>query len=251
MPSIKARGSGTITSTRTGAEAVSMTPEEQSADHARSGEPSDDSESASATNRLTIPLETLAVLNWLGDTGIDGVEDRLTGVLADELVVEADQVTVGYTAPETIPHQFDSTQCAGARVLVRKPFQGNALVLFPMDSANKAAALMLQRAVDDLASASVEMGRDALTELCNMMVNGFVDEWATLFETAIDTSSPVAIHDTVQTVVHRILKHYDLGLYLTTRLHIPEYNINGTIYIFPGEERFLTKISGVGLEVID
>ncbi|MFC4447505.1 hypothetical protein [Halorussus aquaticus] len=30
-------------------------------------------------DRLSIPLETIAVLNWLGEIGVDGVESRLRG----------------------------------------------------------------------------------------------------------------------------------------------------------------------------
>ena len=201
--------------------------------------------------RLSVPLETLAVLNWLGDSGIDGVEDRLNGVLADDLTVNAEQVKIGYAERETVPVQFGSDERAGARVRLSQPLQGNALVLFPMKSANKAAALMLQRAVEDLSSVSTEMGRDALTELCNMMVNGFVDEWATLFDTTMDTGSPISVQDPERAIVGRILKHYEMGMYITSRLTIPEYDIDATIYVLPGDEQFLATISRVGTEVIE
>jgi chemotaxis protein CheY-P-specific phosphatase CheC len=136
-------------------------------------------------------------------------------------------------------------------VFLRKPFSGIALVVFPVKSANRAASLMLERAMDDVESVvSTEMGRDALTELCNMMANGFVDEWATVFETTIDTGSPIAVQDPEQELVHRVLKHYDTGMYITSHLRIPDYDVDGIIYVFPGEERFVSTISRVGLEVI-
>lgn len=207
--------------------------------------------SGGGERRLALPLETVAILNWLGDTGIDGVEARFEQVLGDDLTVETEQVKIGYAERETVPVQFGASERAGARVPLSKPLTGNALVLFPMESANKAAALMLQRAVDDLSSVSTEMGRDALAELCNMMVNGFVDEWATVFETTIDTGSPIAVQDPEQALIDRLLKHYEMGLYITSRLRIPDYDIDGAIYVFPGEEEFVTKISKVGLEVIE
>ena len=206
--------------------------------------------SSGGERRLALPLETLAVLNWLGDVGIDGVEGRFEQVVGDDLTVETEQVKIGYAERETVPVQFGAGERAGARVPLSKPLTGNALVLFPMASANKAAALMLQRAVDDLSSVSTEMGRDALAELCNMMVNGFVDEWATVFETTIDTGSPIAVQDPERSLINRLLRHYDMGMYITSRLHIPEYDIDGVIYVFPGEEEFVTKISKVGIEVI-
>ncbi|WP_276300544.1 chemotaxis protein CheC [Halorussus lipolyticus] len=227
-----------------------MTPENDSAGQ-DSAERDSENGTPPADDRLTVPLETLAVLNWLGDTAISGVESRINDVVDDDLTVTTEQVKIGYADTQTLDSQFHTDQRAGARVLLSKPLVGNVLVTFPMDSANKAAALMLQRAVEDLSSVSTEMGRDALTELCNMMANGFVDEWATLFETTIDTGSPVAVQDPERTLVARILKQYEVGLFIRSRLRIPQHGIDATIYMFPGKEEFVTKISAVGLDVIE
>ncbi|UPV99480.1 chemotaxis protein CheC [Halorussus gelatinilyticus] len=208
-------------------------------------------ESSGLAEESSLPLKTLAVLNWLGDEGVRGVESRLNDVLDDDLDVTTEQVKIGYAEQETVASQFRAEDRAGARVLLSEPLVGNVLVVFPMESANKAAALMLQRAVDDLSSVSTEMGRDALTELCNMMANGFVDEWATLFETTIDTGSPVAVQDPERTLVARILKQYEVGLFIRSRLRIPRHDVDAAIYMFPGKEEFLTKLSAVDLGVIE
>ena len=202
-------------------------------------------------DRLAIPLETLAVLNWLGDTGVDGAERRLSKAPVDDLTVQTEQVKVGYATAETGLSQFSPEEHAGARIPLSEPLVGNILVVFPIGSANKAAALMLKKAVDDLSSVSVEMGLDALAELCNMMANGFVDEWATLFETPIDTGSPIRVRNAERKLVDNVLSHYELGLYITSRFTIPEYDVDGTIYVFPGKPEFVTKISRVGLDVIE
>lgn len=218
--------------------------DERETDAESVADPEDDAEP-------TIPLKTLAVLNWLGDRGVTGVEARLNDVLDDDLTATTEQVKVGYAEQRTVAGQFVAADRAGARVLLSEPLVGNVLVVFPMGSANKAAALMLRRAVEDLSSVSTEMGRDALTELCNMMANGFVDEWATLFDTPIDTGSPVAVQDPERTLVARILKQYGVGLFIQSRLHIPEHDVNAAIYVFPGRREFVTRLSGVGLEVVD
>ncbi|MFC4548826.1 MULTISPECIES: chemotaxis protein CheC [Halorussus] len=202
-------------------------------------------------DRLAIPLETLAVLNWLGDTGVDGAERRLSKAPVDDLTVQTEQVKVGYATAETGLSQFSPEEHAGARIPLSEPLVGNILVVFPIGSANKAAALMLKKAVDDLSSVSVEMGLDALAELCNMMANGFVDEWATLFETPIDTGSPIRVRNAERKLVDNVLNHYELGLYITSRFTIPEYDVDGTIYVFPGKPEFVEKISRVGLDVIE
>ncbi|MFC7082355.1 chemotaxis protein CheC [Halorussus caseinilyticus] len=201
--------------------------------------------------RLSIPLETIAVLNWLGEVGVDGVESRLRKVAGDDLSVETEQVKIGYAGPETILDQFGVEDRAGARVRMRKPVAGTVLVLFPVKSANRAASLMLQRAVADAASVvATEMGRDALTELCNVMANGFVDEWAETFDTSIDTGAPVAVQNPEMTLVHHVFSVSDVGLYLTSRFRVAE-DIDATIFVFPGEAEFVSEISRVSPEVID
>ncbi|MFC4451072.1 chemotaxis protein CheC [Halorussus aquaticus] len=203
-------------------------------------------------DRLSIPLETIAVLNWLGEIGVDGVESRLRGVSTDDLTVETQRVKIGYAGPETILDQFGVEDRAGARVPVQKPFSGTVLVLFPVESANRAASLMLRRAVEDAESVvSTEMGRDALTELCNVMANGFVDEWAELFDTPIDTGAPVAVQNPEMTLLHHIFSVSDVGLYLTSRLRLAADDIDVTVFVFPGEERFVTEISQFRPDVID
>ncbi|PSQ50420.1 hypothetical protein BRD15_01705 [Halobacteriales archaeon SW_6_65_15] len=99
--------------------------------------------------RLLIPLETLSVLNWLGELGVDGIESRLGGVVADDLTVRAERVKIGYAGPETSLSQFGAEDRAGARVRLKKPFPGTVLVSFPVKSANRAASLMLERAMDE------------------------------------------------------------------------------------------------------
>jgi chemotaxis protein CheC len=203
-------------------------------------------------DRLWIPLDTIAVLNWLGDVGVDGVEDRLGKVLADDLTVETEQVRIDHAESEVVLSRFGAEDRAGARVPLRKPFAGHVLVLFPVKSANAAASLMLERAVEDVESVvSTEMGRDALTELCNMMANGFVDEWATVFDTPFDTGAPVAVQNPEMTLLHRIFSAAEIGLYLTARLRIEEYDVDATVFVFPSEAEFVTRLSQVGPEVID
>ena len=204
------------------------------------------------TGRQLIPLETIAVLNWLGEIGVDGVEARLGQITTDELTVQAEQVKIGYAASETIRTQFGAEDHAGARVPLVKPFTGTALVLFPVKSANKAASLMLERAVDDVESVvSTPMGRDALTELCSVMANGFVDEWATVFDTPFDTGSPVAVQNPELIHIHHISAVSELGLYLTSRIHIAEHDIDAAIFVFPGDDQFVNSISQVGPKVIN
>lgn len=202
--------------------------------------------------RLLIPLETVAVLNWLGETGVEGVESRLSQVLTDAFSVKAEHITIGYAGPETSLTRFGAEDRAGARIRLEKPCRGMVLVLFPVKSANRAASLMLERAVDDVESiVSTAMGRDALTELCHMMANGFIDEWATVFDAPFTTGPPIAVQNPEMMLVNRIVSRSEVGLYLTSRVHIPEHEIDATVFVIPGDKQFVSTISQVGPEVIE
>ncbi|UPV75203.1 chemotaxis protein CheC [Halorussus limi] len=224
---------------------------------AESAGPADaDAESAETPptddGRLTIPLETVAVLNWLGDVGVDGVESRLNKVPVGDLSARTDHVKIDYATAETVVDRFGVEDRAGARVRLRGPFSGTVLVVFPVKSANRAASLMLRSAVRDVESVvSTEMGRDALTELCNAMANGFVDEWAERLDTPIDTGPPVAVQNPEMTLVQRVFSISDVGLYLTASLRIPEHDVEATVFVFPDDEEFVSKIARFGPKVID
>lgn len=203
-------------------------------------------------DRLWIPVETLAILNWLGEQGVNGVDDRISH-LADEAVpVQTDHVTVNYAGPTTIPAQFSVEDRAGARIQIEEPLTGQLLVLFPTKSANRAASLMLQKAVDDVESlVTTEMGRDALTELCNMMANGFVDQWATAFDQNLDTGPPVAVQNPELTLLQRVVSRSEVGVFLTSRLRLPDHEITADIFVVPQAVEFITKLSQLDPGVID
>jgi len=61
----------------------------------------------------------------------------------------------------------------------------------------------------------------------------------------------VAVEAPERTLVRRILSQYELGLHITSRLTIPEYDVEGVVYVFPGKAEFVEKISRVGLEVVE
>lgn len=205
-----------------------------------------------ADDRLWMPVETLAVLNWLGERGVNGVDDRISHIAEEEVTVQTDHVTVNYAGPATIPAQFSVEDRAGARVQVEEPLTGKLVVLFPTKSANRAASLMLQKALDDGESlVTTEMGRDALTELCNMMANGFVDQWATVFDQNLDTGPPVAVQNPELTLLQRVVSDSEVGVFLTSRIRLPDQQITADIFVVPQAVEFITKLSQVDPSVID
>jgi chemotaxis protein CheC len=201
---------------------------------------------------LSIPIRKLGVLNRFGQVGIDGVEHRLTRLDNYGATVESELVKSGYVDDESIGRTFDGSERVGVRVRVPTAPNGYALVLFSPESANHAAALMLSEATDDLSGISTEMARSALTELGGIMASGFVDGWANAFDQRIDIVAPTAVHNTEREIVRQTVGGDDaLGLYITSRLRLPDHDVVAQVYLFPENETFVRILNRVEMGMMD
>jgi chemotaxis protein CheC len=204
------------------------------------------------TNGLSIPIRKLGVMNRFGQVGIDGVEHRLTRLDNYGATVESELVKSGYVDDDSIARTFADEDRAGVRVRLPTAPNGYALVLFSPESANNAAALMLSEATDDLSGVSTEMARSALTELGGIMASGFVDGWANAFDQRIDIVAPTAVHNTEREVVAQTVGGDDaLGLYITSRLRLPDHDVVAQVYQFPENETFVRILDRVEMEMMD
>lgn len=196
--------------------------------------------------RLSIPVEQLTLLNWLGEVGASGVDERLDGLVSGDVRVLAERSTSGHVAPRTAEAQFAAEDRVGARVHLPGRPAGQILVLFSPASANRAAALMLYDAVDDLSEVSTEMARDALLELCSMVANAFLDEWADLVDTEINVSTPTFVSNTEREIMRHVVTSYeDLGLYISALLRLSDHDIDVSLYVFPEQEEFVNSVSRI------
>jgi chemotaxis protein CheC len=180
-----------------------------------------------------VDVESLAVLNRLGDIGIGGIEQRLRGLKHDTDVV-SEQVAHGYARRDLLDVTFEDTERVGVKMkLPGAPF-GFALVWFPMTSANNAARMMLQEGLADDETPSHKMARSAITELGAMVAAGFVDAWADTFEQEIDLGAPSPVQATEPALVDTVLKEgEDLGLYVSSAVRLPAYDISLNVLLFP------------------
>lgn len=204
------------------------------------------------TTDLSIPIRKLGVMNRFGQVGIDGVQHRLTRLDNYGATVESELVKSGYVDDASIGRTFADEERVGVRVRVPTAPNGYALVLFSPESANNAAALMLGEATDDLSGVSTEMARSALTELGGIMASGFVDGWANAFDQRIDIVAPTAVHNTEREIVTQTVGGDDaLGLYITSRLRLPDHDVVAQVYLFPENETFVRILDRVELEMMD
>jgi len=81
----------------------------------------------------------------------------------------------------------DGTEKVGVRVELSNGFDGHSLIVFERDAARRIVETLLEQ---DIGEEFDEMDRSAVTELGQIMNNGFIDGWADVLGTVIDISTP-------------------------------------------------------------
>lgn len=203
------------------------------------------------TGQTVIPVQKLAVMNRLGELGVDGVEQRLRRLDDYATTVEDEAVQSGFVDTETLGQVFRDVERVGVRVRLPSAPNGYALVLFSPGSANNAAALMLSDAVEEMSGVSVEMARSALTELGGIMASGFVDGWANTFDQRIDIVAPTAVHNAEREIVGQTINERDsLGLYISSRLRLPDHGVVAQVLLFPENSTFVEILNRVEMSMV-
>lgn len=192
-----------------------------------------------ASAERTLAVRKLGVMNRLGELGVDGVASRVERLGGDR-GVETEQVKCGYADPVALAASFDADDRVGIRVRLSSAPHGYVLVLFPMESANNAATMMLSDAVSDLSSVDNDLAHSALVELGAMMAYGFMDAWADTFDQRIDVGTPRRVSGPVGTAVARTVdREEDLGVYIASRLHLPREDVDAEVLVLPSNETFV------------
>lgn len=193
-----------------------------------------------------------ALINRLAEIGVAGVERRLQWLSNYNDSIEIDAVRSGYVDPAAADDTFRGVELVGGRVALSDVPYGYALALFPPESANNAASLLLSTTVDDLDAVSPEMARSALSELSGMMINGFFDGWANRFDEEISLSEPEPLHNTEQEILRRTIGGKDtFGVYLAARVVLPSDNVTGLVYLFPHNGTFLELVDRLDEEDLE
>jgi chemotaxis protein CheC len=193
----------------------------------------------------TMPVRQLAMMNQLAKLGFDGVADRLTE-LRPEMRVEAEHAWSGFADRSALSAQFSQEERVATLTRLPNGPGGYVAVVFSVGSANRAAAIMLRDATDDLESVGQSMASSALKELGNMMASGFVDAWANRFDYEIDFSTPSLVRDAEANIVSKMLgRDTALGVYMASTVRLPEYDITSTVYLFPETDAFLNAVETI------
>lgn len=189
---------------------------------------------------LSIRLERLAVMNRLGAIGVEGVTERLEKLGDERSDVTVEGARAGFVTRDGLGRAFSDDRRVGVRVRLKNDTRGYILVLFDMESVNRAATLMLSNAIEDLDEASNELAHSAVTELGGIIANGFADGIADAIGQEIDVGTPSLIGDDERSLVARTFNLSEaLGLYISSRLRIPTHNLETSIYLFPNSQEMI------------
>ncbi|WP_049927700.1 chemotaxis protein CheC [Halopiger goleimassiliensis] len=145
-----------------------------------------------------VSVEKLRVFTEMTERGAARAAENIgtmTGLAAD---VEVNRLT--FTPITDIPHQVGDDRRVGAVVTYAGTPSGYLAVLFDPPSARTSVEALGPVAFDD----DGEWGptqREALEELCNVIVSGFLDGWANVLETSIRHSPPEFVDDMGSSIV--------------------------------------------------
>lgn len=190
----------------------------------------------------TVRLDALGRMTRLGATGTGSVERRLRD-LTPGIEVVGERTTAGFVDERSLKAAFGSDDRVGVRVRITGASSGYVVVLFPLDSADRAATLMLSTGIDDLSTVPNALAHDAFAELGGLVANAFADGIAGEVDEAIDARAPKLISDSERTLIRRTLgQHAGLGLFVTARLRLPDHDVTCDIFLFPESGPFLDAL---------
>ena len=149
-----------------------------------------------------ISLEKLAVFTEMTERGAIRAAENVSTMTGHEADVEVNRLT--FTPITDIPHQVGDDRRVGTVVSYTGTPSGYLAVLFDPASAQTSADALLPVAID-ADEAWSETEREALEELCNVIVSGFLDGWANVLETSIKHSPPEFVTDMGSSIVSPIV----------------------------------------------
>ena len=189
---------------------------------------------------LTIGIEKLGILNYLGERSVSSLERRLTQFGDSKSTAESAPVRINFVEPRTVAHTFADEHRVGVRVRVTGEPGGYVIVLLAPESADRMLRVMLADTTEDVTTVSEEMAYSALVEFGGLVANAWLDGLADTFDRHIAASTPIVVNSTAVEVVDRVLDgEEDHGLYLATTMTIAPEEIEFEVYLFPENEAFV------------
>ena len=138
---------------------------------------------------MQLDIDALSTFYEMARGGADLAATRLaamTGIRARVRVTR-----LNFTTPATIESELsDGVPKMGIKVPLEGGLAGTSLIVFDEAGAREVAETLAAELRDDLRE---ELFESAITEVSQIMNNGFVDGWANVLGTEIDVEAPVYV----------------------------------------------------------
>lgn len=134
---------------------------------------------------LLVDIRKLTLINDIVDESARTVSEQLTSVSGIDS--DIDVTGLSFIDNDDLEREIGSHEQYGATIDLRSPPYGQVVLTFSERAATQVVEQMTGRPVE---GEFTELHESSLSELCNILVGGFIDGWANTFDTTIDPGPP-------------------------------------------------------------
>lgn len=188
---------------------------------------------------MNIDIQSLGTFNRLAHEGAQRAAVSLSAMTGIETSVEVSQL--GFVPIENAPAQVGDGTHVGVVFEFDGPPSGYVAILFDEASADEVADAMVpgggENGEDGGETEFDGMRKSAIQEIGNIMTSGFVDGWANVLGTTIDTSPPQFVHDSGQAIVSpvaaRLGRTQEFAFVIDSTIRTADRELGCDIYALP------------------
>ncbi|MFC4449510.1 chemotaxis protein CheC [Halorussus aquaticus] len=137
---------------------------------------------------MKLDVDTLGTFYEMAREGAGLAANRLSSMT--DIPARVDVTHLNFTRDASIARELTDTEWVGIRVRLSDGFGGTSVLLFDRESAETIAAAV----IDGIPTVEDGTLHDStVTEIAQIMNNGFVDGWANVLDTNIDVSAPTYV----------------------------------------------------------
>jgi len=135
---------------------------------------------------MKLDIDALSTFYEMARGGADLAATRLAAMTGIQTRVRVTRLN--FTTPATIESELDDgVHKVGIKVTLESGLKGTSLIVFDEEGAREVAETLAAELREDLQG---DVFESSITEVSQIMNNGFVDGWANVLDTEIDVSTP-------------------------------------------------------------
>lgn len=187
---------------------------------------------------MRVDLGSLATVNSMARSGAERGAAALSRLTSVETRVSVSAVTLQSRA--SIVESFGDREYVGVHVGFDGGLSGRTALAFDRDSAGAVAQMLVPGA-----SEGTELAKSGLEEVGNILVSGFIDEWANHLGQSIHLEPPSFVTATGASVLPEATRAGDPNEQIVTfhaDLSTVDESVDVSVYVVPGKEALATVL---------